>query len=196
MEYKNNAHRDAHTLLRSGEVEKAMKSMNDALEQCPDDPVLLSDRAILYFHMGNNKLALMDMNRSVELDPDYSYRYSSRAYIKSRMGDLRGAEKDYQKAIELDPDDAIAYNNLGLVQEQMGHGAEAKKNFSRADDIINYQPEIPLSDPATTREQPPSEPEITMGIGKYWKIIRMVVREKKLRKEFFTFILRGFKQKN
>lgn len=112
----------------------AIDLFNKALEE-EENPQIYYERALAYFHTGDNNASLVDMNHAQELDPGNPFRYSSRAYIRDKMGDLEGAIEDYKKAIELDPGDAIAFNNLGLLEEKAGFREMADSRFKVADEL-------------------------------------------------------------
>ena len=97
-----------------GKFELSITDLTTILIRLPDEPTLLSERGVSYYHNKQIERSLKDMDKAVEFDPNNSYRYASRAYIKAKI-DVDGAIEDYKKAVELDPEDAIALNNLGLL---------------------------------------------------------------------------------
>ena len=110
------------------------------LDRLPEEPSILCERGISYFHKKDIENSLKDMDKAVEVDPTNPYRYSSRAYIKATV-DPESAIKDYKRAIELDPKDEIAYNNLGLLEENLGRIKHSRKYFKKSNQIIGYDPE-------------------------------------------------------
>lgn len=186
-------YKEALGLIQEQKFQKALELYNHALEAQPDDPDILNDRAVCYYHLNKYVLALQDMTRAVELQPDYSYRYAARAYIKGAMKDTHGAIADYEKAVELDPEDAVAHNNLGMLQEQLGYDSQAKKNFNVADELAGILKEQNISvvpdkpEPNFIEPDPePSSPGDT---------IRSVFTSKSAFSEFLRFVANGFKLK-
>lgn len=169
-------------LVNCNEVEKALEMINKGIEINPDDPSMLSERGVVYYHLNKKSLALMDMDKAIMNDPRNPYRYSSRAFIKDSMGDTKGAILDYEKAIELDPDDSIALNNLSLLQEKLGHIEKAKSNASKADKLakeldVLWQKE---DEPVPSNEIKEKE-ETTISI------MKKVFTDKKMFKDFLNF---------
>jgi Tfp pilus assembly protein PilF len=135
----NQAHQQGMEFLRASDLDRALSLLNQALEQDPNHPDILSDRGVIFIHLKNKDAALADFDLSLELQPEYGYRYSSRAYCKEFFGDLDGAILDYEQAVLLDKEDAIAYNNLGLLLEKKGRLEQAKRNFDRADHLAKLE---------------------------------------------------------
>ncbi|NNE54378.1 MAG: tetratricopeptide repeat protein, partial [Flavobacteriales bacterium] len=112
-QYKH--YKKALSLIQEQKFDEALELYNLALEAQPDDPDILNDRGVCFFHLKKMSLALQDLTRAVELQPDYSYRYSARAFVKGVIRDTEGAISDYEMAVKLDPKDEVAHNNLGML---------------------------------------------------------------------------------
>jgi tetratricopeptide (TPR) repeat protein len=190
-------YREGLKFLNEGNIEKAHDLLSKANELSPDHPDILSDLGVVYFHQRRMELAMIFFNRAQELDPDNGYRYSSRAYIKDKLGDVEGAIEDYKKAIEIDPEDAISYNNLGLAEERLGYMERARDRFAKADELRNKE----NNEDSNADEFvmiPPGRKEVSAeeikSPGK-WKIIGNVFTRRGSLREFFRFILNGFRLK-
>lgn len=186
-------------LLKERKLDEALKHFNKALELSPDEPHVLSDRGVVYFHMKKNELSIIDLDKAVSLEPDNPYRYSSRAYVRSAIGDIRGGIDDYKKAIQLDPNDAIAHNNLGLLEEKLGYQKSAKTHYNKADEIAKndefYASLYGKKDADKTENKTThTELEIEENIG-YWSLVFQVFKKKDTFKEFLRFLKNGFKLK-
>ncbi|MCB0400749.1 MAG: tetratricopeptide repeat protein [Flavobacteriales bacterium] len=171
---------------RLGAFELSIADFTTMLIRLPDEPTILSERGVSYYHNNNLTAALKDMDRAVALEPENSYRYSSRAYIKAKV-DVNGAMEDYKKAVELDPEDAIALNNLGLLEESAGKLSSAKKHFDRSNQIIGYNP-----DKRNAGRKKAIEPEKKETLG---KVMLDVFRDKETRKDYFKFLKNILKKK-
>jgi tetratricopeptide (TPR) repeat protein len=193
--------------LAARELEKAMTLLNEALYAEPENANFISERAVVYFHLGDRNMALLELDRAVLLEPDNPYRYSSRAYVKAEMKMIKGAILDYEICVQLDPDDAIAYNNLGLLLEAAGKLEAAKHHYKRADelegilnergislpeaqaDVDHREGSLVLQNKLTVKESiPPSKPS-------FWKTVGSVVTNKNLFKEYILFVKAGCKMK-
>lgn len=185
----------AQEFIKKEAYSKALKLLNKAIAEQPNNPNYYSHRGVTYFHLDHKKESLADMNKSVELEPDYGYRYASRAYIKSTMGDLMGAIEDYTKATELDPEDSVSFNNLGLMQEKLGYEKKALENFEKADKLVDLlentgvESEEKLKPRNIQKEIEKERKEQTTG-----KVLLDVFRKKETFREFIQFIKGGLKK--
>jgi Flp pilus assembly protein TadD len=197
----------AELKLRAKAFKDAIQLYSGAIAEDRDNAHYISQRAVAFFHLGKFEEALYDFNHALKLEPDNPFRYSSRAFIFSNMNKIDKAIKDYEKAIELDPEDSVAHNNLGLLQEQVGFDKLAKKSYSKADKIegIELNGNRSILNNAPSNETDDSlkivlDPEIQkLGINykdmNYLQFIKMVFTHKKVRSDFFRFLINGFKLK-
>jgi Tfp pilus assembly protein PilF len=197
----------AQEYLTARELDKAMQLLNEALADEPDNANYISERAVVFFHLGDKNMALLELDRAVSLDPDNPYRYSSRAYVKAEMKMIKGAILDYEKCVQLDPDDAIAYNNLGLLLEAAGKIEAAKRHYKRADELEGILNERGISMTETTIQ--PDDNDNSLALDKtlnidhsksepkvsFWKMVGGVFTNKKVFKEYINFLKAGGKLK-
>ncbi len=202
------------------ELPQALQLLNEALAEDANNANYISERAVVYFHMGDKNMALMELDKAVALDPNNPYRYSSRAYIKSSMKMTKGAILDYEKCVQLDPDDAIAYNNLGILLEAAGKIEAAKRHFKKADELEGILNERGISLPeaevvesdvdgsiSLTKKQDnisePAKKEVVMEseakptepiTPSKWNVIKNVFTKKEAFKEYVRFVKNGFRK--
>lgn len=197
----------AQTHIESGDLKKACSILDTAIDLSPENPDIISERAVVLFHLGQRERSLSELDRCVILEPDNPYRYSSRAYIKANMKMLDEAIADYEICVELDPNDPIAYNNLGLLLEGKGRMAAAKRNFSKAEElegVLNDRgvdlPKVGSIDSAEKSEnidvsdsvERESEGPVS---EKSWSVAKNVFTKKSVFKEYWSFVMNGFKIK-
>lgn len=190
--------------LQQNKLEDALQHISKALFLKVDNAHYLSERGVIYYHMGKKDMSLKDMDQALRLEPQNPYRYSSRAYIKDSIGDIEGAISDYEMAIALDPDDAVAYNNLGLLQEKLGYREKAKSNFEKADEISkewNFIDDNADSNPSLNIQSVnESENNPTQNNSKnamdHLRIMKNVFTDKETFKEFTRFWKNKFKKKS
>lgn len=204
--FLNAKHEKADKLLKKGELQKALELFNELIEELGENPILYSDRGVVFLHLNKREECLNDLSKAVQLQPDYSYRYACRAFAYSHFKLLDEAIVDYQKAVELDPEDAVAHNNLGMLLEQKGYKDEADRRFAVADKLAKAEDR--LQEMMTELEQgnsseKSSEPENSMhkeeaeltaedtSAGHEFK---KIFTSKKQFKEFVQFIKNGFQR--
>jgi Flp pilus assembly protein TadD len=196
----------AQELLIARKLNEALVLLNEALEVEPHNANFISERAVVYFHLGDKNLALLELDRAVALEPNNPYRYSSRAYIKSSMKMTKGAILDYEKCVQLDPDDAVAYNNLGILLEAAGKIEAAKRHFKKADELEGILNErgITLQDAENNLvkseassgkkiNKEKNEESIEKTRSSFWETVKGVFTNKSIFKEYIKFIKSGFK---
>jgi tetratricopeptide (TPR) repeat protein len=175
--------------------------LNQAVEAFPDNANLLSERAVVFFHLEDKERALKELDYCVLLEPTNPYRYSSRAYVKAALKDVKGAILDYEKCTQLDPQDAVAYNNLGLLLESQGRMEQAKRNFNRADElegVLNDRGiDLPKGDEKVAVEESTVEDveptPVEQPKRSTWSIVKGTFSDKNLFKEYIRFVKNGFK---
>lgn len=181
----------------------ALNDYNNALK-VEENPSIYSERAVVWYYLGDKEKSLADMDHAASLEPKNPYRYSSRAYIKDWIGDIKGAIADYEMAVELDPEDSIAFNNLGLLQEKLGYVDKAKSNYERADKlegvdellqkIRDEQKELHDKDIAKNADQKASDLENQERTKiSAFAILRNTFSTKDGWKEYIEFIKNGFR---
>lgn len=107
LAYKNRA----ITYRESGDYERAMADLEQALSLDPNDAGALCNRGNLFYSKGGYERALVDLGRAISLDPSMADAWNSRGAVRSRVGRYEEALADFDKAIELKGDFADAYLN-------------------------------------------------------------------------------------
>lgn len=186
-------------------IEECLDDFALALVIMPENSVLYSERAVVFYHMGESQNALNDLNKAVSLESENPYRYASRAYIKDKIGDLEGSIEDYQKAIELDPEDAISHNNKGLVEEKLGFTNRAKISFSKADSLTGFDEKFKYSEKSNIAENVmiPStsnnrnlKSKQKFGVNSYLEVVKKIFTTRNGRNDFLSFAIDFFKRKS
>lgn len=144
--FANKEHEAAYDLMQSGQDSKSLDLFAEALLKSPEDPDVLTDRAIAKLHLKNIESALIDINKAVQMQPGYSFRYTVRAYIRQINNDLEGARSDYQKALELHMKDPIALNNLQIIDgkikaEILNPEHQRHQNVETYRQLVTYFPD-------------------------------------------------------
>lgn len=190
----------AQNYIKEGKFDQALKLLDQAIEVDAKNANLISERAVVIYHLGDMEKALKELDYCVLLEPNNPYRYSSRAYIKAALKDIVGAIADYEKCIHLDPLDAIAYNNLGLLLESQGRMKLAKRNFDKADELEGVLKErgidLPKEDAQNSgKSNGPEDLEKENVKGTTWSIIKETLSDKSMFREYLSFLKNGLKLK-
>jgi Flp pilus assembly protein TadD len=199
--------KEAREKIVAEQYDAALELLNKALFEEPKNPTFISERGVVYFHMGRHNDALHQMNYAQELEPDNPYRYSSRAYIKGAMKMLDEAIADYEICVNMDPNDPIAYNNLGLLLESKGRMEAAKRRFKQSDELREVLEERGIDSPSKKiaieedqikRVESPVkaiEPDSKKPKEGKWNVVKSIFTERKIFKEYWKFLKSGFKIK-
>lgn len=122
--------------IQQDEPEKALKAIEKAKEENPDDISIMQAEADLYYKMGKVDKYSEVMKEVVKKDPENPTLFYNLGVSSEQLGDKESAKEYYKKAIELDPDMVNAYINLAaltLSQERSIVEKMNKLGNSRAD---------------------------------------------------------------
>lgn len=187
------------SLYKQQDYKAAIVAFSNAAAADTSNAEIYYMRAMSFYHDGNIPESLEDMSLAVKHDPENPFRYATRAYIRSRSGDTQGGIDDYKKALELDPADAIAENNLGMLEEQLGYEESAKARFKKADAMIQEEefdkffqknPEAEAQESTVSLKEEETTPN---DDGSFSNVIGKVFTDKSTRREFWSFVRKGFK---
>ncbi len=150
-----------------GELDRALRMYDKALELDPDNPQALADRSVIHLQKPETyDDAIVDATRAIELDPNLARAYVHRASALVDMGHseyarvavmsritsrpdtawtlppeerVESAIADATKAIELDPNMPDAYFVRAHAQMDIGRSEQAVEDFSR---ILDSDPPL------------------------------------------------------
>jgi len=101
--------------IEQEQPEKAIKAMQRAKAENPDDVSLLQAEADLYYNMGDMKKYNEIMSSIAEKNPTDPVVFYNLGVSAEKLEDFDKAKGYYLKAIELDPEMANAYNNIASI---------------------------------------------------------------------------------
>lgn len=139
-------------LLNSGQIEPALKRVDDMLEASTKNPtrqaVIYNLKGQLQLSAGNCREAETSFKKSLILAPDYLPPYYALAHIYLREGRMENAITQYQFALEQGQRREIPYMMLGIIyslQEKWDHAEQhyrkaldANPNFTPAANNLAY----------------------------------------------------------
>lgn len=111
-------------------VERA--ACEEAVEQSPNDPVLLDRLAALRLEMGDAAGAAEAAGRATELLPHAAPFWNRLGMILAQEGRREEALSALQTSLQLDPDELSAINNLAMIHLTLGHTNDALREWRRA----------------------------------------------------------------
>jgi tetratricopeptide (TPR) repeat protein len=94
--------------LMKGHFLEAIGFYSDALEYCPTNAIMLSNRAQAYIKVENYGLAMADATAALESDPKYAKAYYRRGSSQFALGHYKDARKDFRKVCSMKPKDRDA----------------------------------------------------------------------------------------
>jgi tetratricopeptide (TPR) repeat protein len=102
-------------LISKGDLEKALKDLEQAITLNPNYAEAYSNRGLIHFFRNDKTAATSDYEKSLALDPKSPATYINRGIIFYENGNLVRAIIDFNRAVELAPNTARAYVNLGVL---------------------------------------------------------------------------------
>ncbi|MDP1557399.1 MAG: tetratricopeptide repeat protein [Nitrosomonas sp.] len=114
---------EAQLLRESGATHQEVFDLLDSgLENLPDYPELLYDRALAADKIGKFELVEQDLRKLIQLRPDSAHAYNALGYSLAERGvRLPEALRLIKKAVALSPEDAYIMDSLGWVYYRMGN---------------------------------------------------------------------------
>lgn len=145
-----------------GQYEKALSSIDQALNMDSTDLVNLEKKANILYEMGNAKSAIDVYTQVLTKQPEYAFGYYRRGWFKELSGDLDGAVEDLSMCIVLDPNESYAIEARGDIYLKQG-----KKDLAEAD----FRKVIEIED---SPEKYSCIHYAYQGLGQYDKAIEMM----------------------
>lgn len=131
----------AQLYATTNDLEAATNAITQALTLLPENPTLLTDRAMFYTQMGNHTAALADYDRALLASPDNPNLLLLRAQTFTMMGDYDAALLDLDAALNTDAaNEEVLRFQHGLVQLYRGDFAAAVSDLRQ---YTTFRPEDP-----------------------------------------------------
>ena len=122
---------------RTGRMQEAINSFNNALVLDPSSIEILQNRASVYLALNNEDKALLDYSSIIEKEPENEEALFFRAYILSNKRMYKEARNDYEKIIKQNPRHEKAILGLALVNNKSGRPREAMEQINQ---LIRFNP--------------------------------------------------------
>lgn len=133
--------------LSQKNFEKAVRELEIAVEQEPENGFAHLNLAMAYGEIGETKKAGEEFDKALELNPKLSKdvetnrrhywveHFNEGVRLSQEEKNFEEAAKEFEKAIELDPRDVRAYSNLGFSLTQLGEHEKALALFEKAAEL-------------------------------------------------------------
>ena len=120
-----------------GLYDKALNSINQALNMDSTDLVNLERKANILYEMGNAKSAIDVYSQVLNTQPEYAFGYYRRGWFKELSGDFDGAVEDLSMCVVLDPEESYAFETRGDIYMKQGKKDLAEADFRKVIEIEN-----------------------------------------------------------
>ena len=117
---------DASKLLKAGQRDQALESVNRALAQKRDDPKARFLKGVILTEQGNTRDAIDIFTRLTQDYPNLPEPYNNLAVIYAGQGQYDKARSALEQSIRTHPSYATAYENLGDVYAKLASQAYDK----------------------------------------------------------------------
>ncbi|MBQ0735469.1 tetratricopeptide repeat protein [Aquimarina celericrescens] len=136
--------------ISQGKDEEAMKAIEDAKKENPNDSALMQAEADVYYKLGNFEKYKVLMEQIVANDPKNPDLLYNLGVSASRLGDTDQAMDYYKKALELKPDYAAAQINIAAailgkeksIVDEMNNLGTSSKDYKRYDELKEQRMDI------------------------------------------------------
>jgi len=133
---------EANILQQAGDIEGAMKSLDQALEQFGTSIPIRYSHALLAAQLGQVEVAEVDLRMILVEEPDNAAALNALGYTLADLTDrYEEAEELIRRAYALQPDDASITDSMGWVAFRLGRMEEAEEFLTRAW-MLDNNPEI------------------------------------------------------
>ena len=120
--------------LKEGQTEIAMRKVNKALDEDPDNAGAHSVAALIYGQLGQDERAQEHFRKAISLKPKDPYVLNAYATFLCDKRKFTEAEAQYKKALAnpLYPSPWVAMTNLGTCAKRSGNSSKARTYFNQA----------------------------------------------------------------
>jgi Flp pilus assembly protein TadD len=158
----NTALNQANRLLKEGQHEAALKTLDVALQSAPRDPRLRFLYGYILSATGRSRDAVDVFEQLTQDFPELPEPYNNLAVLYAARGDLDAARRALENAVRVLPAYALAHENLGDVYLRMA--ARAYEQAGRADPTnASSRRRLEAARELLTRFSPPLAPPAASG---------------------------------
>jgi len=128
---------ETELLTDHGKNAEALKLLDEAIDEYPEDDELVYNRSLIYERLGQMEAAEKDLRQLLEADPDDARALNGLGYmLLTNTARVDEAAKLIRRAHELEPEDAAITDSLGWAEYKRGRKQEALQWLQRAYDKL------------------------------------------------------------
>lgn len=126
--------------LRNGEFERALQSLQAALQESPNNPQLWMLEGLAYSGKGDSKSALSSYQHALKISPDYLAALEGAAQLQYEAGSA-DAIPLLERILNQRPADSTSHAMLAVLSTKNGDCATAVQHFSQSGAALDSQPD-------------------------------------------------------
>lgn len=131
--------------LRAGDLEGALKSINNAIDVDSARPLAFGIRAEVLTLQGKKSEAVQDAQHYIQMMPDNAVGYYILGRANLMAGQITEAEANFTKALAIDPSDANTLLHRAKVRAELGNEDGMMSDLKQ---VYSINPEILKGYPA------------------------------------------------
>ena len=133
-------------MVTQNEPERAVKSIETALEFWPDEPAWHALAADLYAKIGNAFAASQHIDIALDARPENPIFWQKSAEIQLQQNELRRAKEDLQRSAAYQSENPNVYLKMADINRRMGSVNEAIENIRKASQLDPENSDIALEE--------------------------------------------------
>ena len=91
-----------------------------------------SNRALMFYHLGDYEKSLSDFGKLVDIDPKSPDGYNGRGIVYLRQKKFGEAVEEFTRAVRRSPDFAMGYNNRAVAYLRLGNRQKSLEDVKKA----------------------------------------------------------------
>ncbi|HEV7860884.1 MAG TPA: tetratricopeptide repeat protein [Pyrinomonadaceae bacterium] len=124
------------------EYQKAVAALESAAAYRPDEPAVLVDLAVAYFHAGQYEKAVAPLNKALARDPTSEAAHQMLGKTYFMTGEFERAGQELEEALKLNPKDYDVEYTLGLTYLKRHQFAPARQLYERMSVQLGNRPQL------------------------------------------------------
>lgn len=133
-------------LFNGGDLEQALKNIDNLIINYPNDPILLNIEGACYAGIGKLNKAAACYKKAISIKPDFADFHYNLGNILNDLGEHQKAIESFKKILQILPNNSVALFNLGVTYQKLGQLDEAIDYYEKASlsDSDNINPKVNL----------------------------------------------------